>query len=245
MKVCWNITSKCNKNCKYCFKFDKEDLSLEDNKKILNTLINRKVKRITWTGGEPFLYKDLKELLKISKENNIINHVNTNATLLTENNLKENIENIDRLIISLDFINDDLNEEFGIGKEYFKHVSSLLGKIKEVNPKIEIRINTVVFKNNIDLLEDLYNELLKYDIDYWKLIRFFPIRGKAIEENGLGITDEEFTKLREKFGNRKQNFEIVLNGETELKERHIIVLSSGRLVYSEGGEDIETDDKLI
>lgn len=245
MKVCWNITSRCNKNCKYCFKFTKKELSLEKNKKILKNLVERKVERIAWTGGEPYLYEDLKELLKLSKENNIINYVNTNATLLNKDNLKENIEYVDRLIISLDFLDDDLNEEFGIGKDYFKHVSELLKIIKEIKPDIEIRINTVVFKNNINKLEDLYNELLKYDIDYWKLIRFFPIRGKAVEENDLGVTDEEFIKVRENFENRKQKFEIVINGETELKERHVIVLSSGRLVYSEGGEDIETDDKLI
>lgn len=245
MKVCWNITSRCNKNCKYCFKFNRKDLSLEENKKILQNLVNRKVKRIAWTGGEPYLYPDLKELLKLSKENNIINYVNTNGTLLNDDNLKENIEYVDRLIISLDFIDDNLNEEFGIGKDYFKHISHLLGKIKEVKPDIEIRINTVVFKNNMDMLEDLYNELLKYNIDYWKLIRFFPIRGKAIEENDLGVSNEEFIAIRKKFQDRHQNFEIVINGETELKERHIIVLSSGKLVYSEDGEDKETDEELM
>ena len=244
MKVCWNITSRCNKNCKYCFKFNKKDLSLEENKKILENLAEHKVTRIAWTGGEPYLYENLKELLKISKQHNILNFVNTNATLLNEENLKENIEYVDRLIISLDFINDELNEEFGIGKDYFKHISNLLGKIKEVKPDIEIRINTVVFRNNLHLLEELYNELLKYNIDYWKLIRFFPIRGKAIEENDLGVTDEEFIEIRKNFQDRKQNFEIVINGETELKERHVIVLSSGRLVYSEDGEDKELDVEL-
>ena len=88
------------------------------------------------------------------------------------------------------------------------------------------------------------NELLKYNINYWKLIRFFPIRGKAIEENDLGVTDEEFIEIRKNFQDRKQNFEIVINGETELKERHVIVLSSGRLVYSEDGEDKELDVEL-
>ncbi len=245
MKVCWNITSRCNKNCQYCFKFNKEDLSLEENKKILNSLIERDVERIAWSGGEPYLYKDLKELLKISKEHNILNYVNTNATLLNADNLKENIQYVDRLIISLDFIDEDLNSQYEIGENYFEHVKKILKLVKKIKPEIEIKINTVVFRGNIDKLEDLYNELLNYDIDCWKLIRFFPIRGKSLEDNNLAVTDDEFRKVIANFKDRKQNFEIVIHGLKEMKERHIIVLSSGKLVYSEGGEDIESDDKLI
>ena len=245
MKVCWNITSRCNKNCQYCFKFNKEDLSLEENKKILNSLIERDVERIAWSGGEPYLYKDLKELLKISKEHNILNYVNTNATLLNADNLKENIQYVDRLIISLDFIDEDLNSQYEIGENYFEHVKKILKLVKKIKPEIEIKINTVVFRGNIDKLEDLYNELLNYDIDCWKLIRFFPIRGKSLEDNNLAVTDDEFRKVIANFKDHKQNFEIVIHGLKEMKERHIIVLSSGKLVYSEGGEDIESDDKLI
>ena len=45
-KVCWNITSKCNRKCKYCFKFNREDLSLESNLLILDKLIYYKVDKI-------------------------------------------------------------------------------------------------------------------------------------------------------------------------------------------------------
>lgn len=244
MKVCWNITSKCNKNCKYCFKFDKKELSLEENKKILDNLIKRNVTSIGWSGGEPFLYKDLKELLKISKENNIVNHVNTNATLLNENNLKENIENIDRLIISLDFINEEENKLYEIGENYYNHVKSILKMIKKINPSIEIQINTVVFKGNIKKLDELYNELLNHDIDYWKLIRFFPIRGKALEKC-FAITDEEFECIKNVYNNKEQSFKIVIHGLKEMQERHILVLSSGELVYSEDGKDKVTNEVLI
>ena len=89
MKVCWNITSRCNKNCKYCFKFNKKDLSLEENKKILENLVERKVTRIAWTGGEPYLYEDLKELLKLSKQHNILNDLHIQCFLLNFHHLKE------------------------------------------------------------------------------------------------------------------------------------------------------------
>lgn len=245
MKVCWNITSCCNKNCKYCFKFNQRELTLEENKKVLDSLIERGVSHICWSGGEPFLYKDLKELLKISKQKNMINHVITNASLLNQDNLKENIENVDRLIISLDFVNEDENKIYEIGINYYKHISSLLKVIKQIKPSIEIQINTVIFKGSINQLEDLYNELKQYDIECWKLIRFFPVRGKALEED-LSITDDEFIEVVQKYGSRdNQNFKIVIHGQKEMSQRHIIVLSSGKLVYSENCEDIEIEETLI
>ena len=245
MKICWNITSRCNKNCKYCFKFNQKELTLEENKKILNNLEKRGFTNIRWSGGEPFLYEDFKELLKLSKEKGFINHVNTNASLLNIDNLKENIENIDQIVISLDFINEEKNRKYEIGENYYNHISSLLKNIKKVNPNIKIQINTVLFKGSIDELEVLYNELKKYDIDYWKLIRFFPIRGKALKED-LAITDEEFLNIVEKYKNKKeQNFEIVIHGNKEMNERHIIILSSGKLVYSENGQDVEVEETLI
>ena len=126
MRVCYNITSKCNRNCRYCFKFEKKDLSLEDNVKVLQNLVKNGVSKISWTGGEPFLYDGLSKLLKMSKDYSIINSVNTNLTTVDAGNLKEKLENVDRLIVSLDFISDILNEEYGIGKDYYKHVSSIL-----------------------------------------------------------------------------------------------------------------------
>lgn len=240
MKVCWNITSKCNKNCVYCFKFSKNDLTFQQNVKILNKLKDLNVNRISWTGGEPFLYSNLKELLKISKEYNILNYVNTNASLLNENNLKENLQNIDRLIISLDFVDDELNTINGIGENYFQHVKKILKLVKEIKYDIEIQINTVVFSKNIQLIDDVYNEICKYEIDYWKIIKFFPIRGKALyEKEKLNITDDQFEELFSKYENKKQNFKIIMQDSNVMNERHIIVLSSGELIYSEDFKDVK------
>lgn len=240
MKVCFNITSKCNRNCKYCFKFNRKDLSLGENEKVLNNLLKLGVKKISWTGGEPFLYKDLPALLKKSKEYGIINSVNTNLTTVDENNLKDKLENVDRLIVSLDFISDKLNEEYDIGCGYYVHVSKLLNKIKQINPNIVLQLNTVLFRGNIDLMDEFYEEICKYNIDCWKIIRFLPIRGKAYEEkDSLSITDDQFDEFVLNFKNKKQNFNIVIHGLKEMEKKHIIVLSSGQLVYSENGKDME------
>ncbi|MCI8621229.1 MAG: hypothetical protein HFJ50_05815 [Clostridia bacterium] len=49
-KVCWNITAKCNQNCKYCHRFtDIKELTFEENKRILENLIKDGITNITWT----------------------------------------------------------------------------------------------------------------------------------------------------------------------------------------------------
>ena len=65
MKICWAITSSCNKNCKYCFRFVKNDVSLSDKKRVLNSLIKKNVREISFCGGEPFLVRNIVEITKM------------------------------------------------------------------------------------------------------------------------------------------------------------------------------------
>lgn len=46
--ICWNITSRCNENCQFCYRImcNKEN-TYEQNKRILDTLIKLKVDKIT------------------------------------------------------------------------------------------------------------------------------------------------------------------------------------------------------
>ena len=78
-EVCWNITTKCNQNCRYCHRFLKiDDLEYKKNKKILMKMIEDRIKEITWTGGEALLYPELMKLLKIAKAKGVKNKLVTN-----------------------------------------------------------------------------------------------------------------------------------------------------------------------
>ena len=62
--VCWRITSKCNRNCPFCFRPDRQDLPTEKIYKIIDNLAVHGVKGIGITGGEPLLRKDIVKIFK-------------------------------------------------------------------------------------------------------------------------------------------------------------------------------------
>lgn len=242
-KICWNVTSKCNKNCKYCFKFVENDLSFQMNKIILNKLSKLGVNEITFSGGEPFMYDSFYKLLKLSKSKNINNNIITNASLLDENNINQYLHYIDKLILSLDFVDDNKNKEFGMGTNYYKHLSKILKIVNKNNKRIKIQVNTVLFDGNYQSLNLLMTELKKYNIDTWKIIRFIPLRGKALrEKEKLAITDNQFLQVVNSLTKANVNYKIKIDDNKAMLKTHYILLSSGKLIKSINGDDILIDD---
>lgn len=68
LRVCWNITTKCNEACKYCHRFlGINDLSYDENKRILDNLIKDGITDITWTRRRSNAISSLSRITKDSK----------------------------------------------------------------------------------------------------------------------------------------------------------------------------------
>ena len=82
-------TTKCNLNCKMCFRhtwFDEPicDLSLEDYRRVLETM-PKTVETIFFGGmGEPLFHRDILTMIRLSAETGAEVELLTNGTLLTE-----------------------------------------------------------------------------------------------------------------------------------------------------------------
>ena len=180
-EICWNITARCNQNCKYCHRFlNIMDLTYDENLNILNNLENFGITSITWTGGEALLLNGIDDLLKISYEKRIKNKIITNGKLLTRERIDKIYKYLDSITLSIDSINDDINDSLGRGKNHFEEIKEILNYIKEKKYDVKIRINSVVCKNNIDDFKDLTNFLNNYDIYSWRIFKFMPLREKAV-----------------------------------------------------------------
>lgn len=239
-KICWNITEKCNRKCKHCFRFiDVKELSFEDNIKILMKLNEMETKMITWTGGEATLYPNIELLIKKAHELGINNNLITNGTLLTPEIFDNKFSTLDSITFSLDFVDDEDNINFGRGENYYKNLKKMIKYINKKYPNIKIKINTVVLRDNKEKLKEIYDAISEFKLSKWKLIKFVSFRGKAYKnKDRYSTTTDEFTRRVEEVRKLHNNsFEIEVVTTQDLETTHVMIKPNGDLVKTIDGVD--------
>ena len=163
-------TTKCNLNCKMCFRhtwFDEPicDLSLEDYRRVLETM-PRSVETIFFGGmGEPLFHKDILTMIRLAAETGAEVELLTNGTLLTETMIHGIMEaGLTRIWISIDDLETDssINERADhADPEHSGHNHSgkvlsnirLLNKIRQKSlSTISLGITFVAMKSNVHQL---------------------------------------------------------------------------------------------
>lgn len=250
MKVCWNLTNLCNEDCFYCFRdLIERPRPIEDNIVIINKLKNIGVTDITYAGGEPLIYKGLRNLLAYSKSLGIKNHLITNGKNLTFDNLESYLENVDKLTFSVDSPNEYVNISTGRGVNHYRHIRELLPQIKEKCPNITLEVNTVATKDSISeldyMFEALGSEISFYGLKKWKISRFCPLRGYARErKNIFNLTEEEFLDVEIKYSGLVAPFEISVRNTDSIDE-NIIISPRGAIKRSSNNEEYIIIDDII
>ena len=96
-------TSRCNLFCEHCFNHDRQDnlsgntglnseMTLDEIDKFSKSFEH--LKSITITGGEPFLRKDIKEIVEIFYKNNDLQYASIHSHGLLNARVVETIEKI-------------------------------------------------------------------------------------------------------------------------------------------------------
>ena len=110
----WDVNNRCNLNCKHCRVWKKNDvteLSLKEAKGLIAQLHYLGVKQLILSGGEPFLRKDIFDLIEYSKKFKKL-VITTNGTLLNEEHLDIIKRNKINLIFSIDGATSDEHNHF-------------------------------------------------------------------------------------------------------------------------------------
>lgn len=154
-------TNNCQKACPYCINSETDrHLNIRVDKAVTNirTLVDRyHVKEAIILGGEPLLHRRILELVsRLRKETGLeMLRLTTNGIALKD---------------GFDYLRDLFDPDNGIqginischnGKDFMSYdeLREICFDIKNVNPKIKIRINTNIWRGNLDEFSELLEHI--------------------------------------------------------------------------------------
>lgn len=243
--VVWNITGRCNLNCRHCYAHSRKDtethgeLSTEEAKSVIEDLSRLGVPVILFSGGEPLLRKDIFELLDYAREKGLKTVLSTNGTLIIRDVAKIlSSLSVSYVGISLDGlyeVNDLFRGKDGAFSE------ALRGILNCKNEGIKVGIRFTITKLNYEHIPKIFDFFDSYEIEricFYHLV--YSGRGRSLMD--LDISAEE----------RRRILDLIIRRAKEIYEkRKIEVLTvdnhaDGPYVYLKLlEEDLERAKKVL
>lgn len=186
-KCVWEITTACNLNCSHCGSgcgsIREEELTLTEMESLCGQLAEMKVGSVGITGGEPFLKKEWKEVVKILHEYHLGYGFICNGTMIDREKARYLYRHGPQMVaVSVDgnrevhnrIRRNDCFDQCMHGLRILKEEGLTTGGITSIN------------QWNRGCLEELY-ELLEgpQAVDVWKLQLCFPMGNMEQEKEGL------------------------------------------------------------
>lgn len=177
-----SITGQCNLNCPFCYgKNQDADLTTTQLLALIDELSSLKVFQLAIGGGEPFLRKDIFEIIDYCQQKGIVANITTNGTL----NLKEIAPKIKNKVGQ---VNLSYNE--CVNPERIKNSLNVL-----IQNNIKVGINLLVTKSLLLKLDKILPALLKYKITAITILRPKPGQNREWHHQNK-LTKEELLKLK-------------------------------------------------
>ena len=230
-KVMISPTDYCNLKCKTCWRLSKDEkydeLTLDQMDSMLKECAELGVRVVDFTGGgEPFLRKDMFEILGLAKKYGFFCTLTTNGTLLDEETIDKHFKSMpDDICFSLDGhtaeINDSIRGEGAYGKA--KESIRALGRVKKRHSSETPtpRISTVITKRNyryLDKIVELAAELGVKAMNFSVLIEWDTNKElwtKDVDENEVRNALERASDACARLGIRSNVRSIINHGLSE------------------------------
>jgi len=194
LSIVLELSTMCNLSCRHCYNNsgpkNVSALSLSEVKKLFSDLktAHNNLATLTITGGEPFLYQDLFDVLCIAKTCGFpIIRINTNGTILPKVNISKIDHNLLKLItiqVTILGSNEKTHDELSRTKGSFSKTVENIGRYQDLGFKVGISfIRSKYSEHEIDdalqLGKKLGIKVILGDI--------FPLGRAASDFDNLGI----------------------------------------------------------
>lgn len=175
------VTTNCNAGCFMC-KYSKNYYSYSIDEKKLDFILDYMKKdgnyeMVRFTGGEPLLHPKISEFIKKFNNEGFKTSIITNGYLMPQKYNELIKSGLKQVIFSLDGSTPKIHDKARNIEGLFFKVMESIKLLKDANSQINIRVNTVASKYNIDDLINIFNLLKKYNVDMWSII---PLKSSSM-----------------------------------------------------------------
>lgn len=233
LKINFHIIEACNFHCRFCF-------AKYEHKKLCSALQFQAVSKIAecglfdsinFAGGEPLLDPNIGELIEYAKFKGLYVSLITNGFLLSDEMIESIIPNLDMIGISVHSLNDEIKIKIGscTNKQNVltnERLIQICKKIHEVNPKCQIKLNTVVCSANF---EEKLSELFlsqELNLNKWKFLKCQSFEGNE----RMCITESQFKRFIS-INNQESSVRKVF--ESNMKQSYIMMNPNGEIIKPE------------
>jgi radical SAM protein with 4Fe4S-binding SPASM domain len=215
--VLWDITYACNLRCRHCLvdagNQPPQPMSLPEICRIIDQLVDMGVLYVNFVGGEPFIRRDMFDILAYASQRPIGLSVTTNGVLV-DDALVSRLAAINLFDVQVSI--DGLEETH----DTFRGLHGTFGKATEAvrrfsEASFRTTINTVMTKLNHNELEPMVDLAISLGTTTYKAVAFLPVgRGKQNYEH-LMLTPEQLRENILQLRELGTKYEGVINIVTE------------------------------
>ncbi len=169
-----SLTYRCNSRCLTCRVYDKssQELSLAKYEKIFQSW-GTSPYWVTFSGGEPFLRRDIVEIAELLYRYSHPKIVNIPTNGLLSDLIPPTVERLAKrcpqssiiINLSLDEIGEKHDEIRGVKGNYQKTLATYHALRRLKLPNLTLGIHTVISRYNVNNFERIYSELMKLEPD--------------------------------------------------------------------------------
>ena len=246
-----SVTSQCNKKCFGCYnRFRGNDMPKEDWIKFIDYVAEQGVKKITISGGDPLNREDIFIIINHCLEKGIKLNMDTVGSVLLEEDYVlqkkynntfswEVLSKLECIGIPLDGSSSIIANKFrNESNDFVENQLKIISKLIKNNCKVSV--NTVLSKNNIHDVKNIFEILNNYNIKKWQIFQFMGIGQIAVHNADMfDVSVNEFENVKQEIFDFTKNSSFIVNvkSEEDRFSRYIIIDSLGDAFYIESREN--------
>ena len=236
--VVWNVTRRCNLNCRHCYAFSETpaatpDLSTSEGMALIDDLASFGSPVILFSGGEPLIRSDLTDLAEYAVSKGMRAVISTNGTLIT-GALAARLKSIGLAYIGISL--DGLKETHDqFRKQAGAFESALAGIRTSREAGIKTGLRFTITRQNARDIPDIFNLIIEENIPrvcFYHLV--YSGRGSKLQEEDLAraetrrVVDLIIDKTAELHGKGIQTEVLTVDNHCDGPYLYLRMLKEGR-----------------